>query len=224
MNAGVLYVLVAAASWGTWTLFLNPAHLPVAVSTPIMFLVMGVTALPWSLREAPPRWDRGARRALVANAICDAAQRRGVFRRARHDDGRDRGHQPLRCPDHRRARRAPDRGRDDARRTCGSARRAARPRRRARAVARARRRRGARRGARPRVGVRVRGQRVRRAATRREHRVGARSRLSLAARRRGAGAAIGLARVRPGVRAGCPGRRRREHDRRDVGNPVRRRA
>ncbi|HEY1813202.1 MAG TPA: DMT family transporter [Kofleriaceae bacterium] len=79
MNRGVVYVLVAAASWGTWTLFLNPAHLPVAVSTPIMFLVMGAAALPWSLREAPPRWDRGARRALVANALCDAVNVAAFF-------------------------------------------------------------------------------------------------------------------------------------------------
>lgn len=69
---GVLFVAIAAASWGAWSLFLYPAHLPAYLTTPIMFLVMGATALPFGWREAPPVWDRAARRALAANAICDA--------------------------------------------------------------------------------------------------------------------------------------------------------
>jgi len=69
---GVLFVAIAAASWGTWSLFLYPANLPAYLTTPIMFLVMGLAALPLSWREAPPVWDRTAKRALVANAICDA--------------------------------------------------------------------------------------------------------------------------------------------------------
>jgi drug/metabolite transporter (DMT)-like permease len=69
---GVLYVAIAAASWGTWSLFLYPAHLPPVITTPIMFIVMGATAWLVSLREAAPAWDRSAVRALAANTICDA--------------------------------------------------------------------------------------------------------------------------------------------------------
>jgi drug/metabolite transporter (DMT)-like permease len=72
MRVGVIFVVVAAASWGAWSLFLYPAHLPATITAPIMFLVMGLAALPLSLREPAPRWDRVAVRALVANTICDA--------------------------------------------------------------------------------------------------------------------------------------------------------
>jgi drug/metabolite transporter, DME family len=65
-------VAIAAASWGTWSLFLYPTHLPATITTPILFLVMGAVALPLSLREPRAVWDRAALRALVANTLCDA--------------------------------------------------------------------------------------------------------------------------------------------------------
>ncbi|HEY1548876.1 MAG TPA: EamA family transporter [Kofleriaceae bacterium] len=68
---GVLSVAIAAASWGTWSLFLYPAHLPPVVTAPIMMIVMGATAWLLSLREPSPTWDRVAVRALAANTICD---------------------------------------------------------------------------------------------------------------------------------------------------------
>jgi drug/metabolite transporter (DMT)-like permease len=76
---GVLYVAIAAASWGTWSLFLYPAHLPPVITTPIMFIVMGATALLVSLREPPPVWDREAARALAANTVCDAVNVAAFF-------------------------------------------------------------------------------------------------------------------------------------------------
>ena len=36
--AGSALVAVAAASWGTWSLFLRPTHLPATVTTPIILL------------------------------------------------------------------------------------------------------------------------------------------------------------------------------------------
>lgn len=58
--AGVLMVAVAAAGWGTWSLFLRPTGLPAVVTTPILFLVMGVAGIPLMLREPAVRWDRRA--------------------------------------------------------------------------------------------------------------------------------------------------------------------
>src|SRR3569623_802054 len=53
-------VAVAAAGWGTWSLFLRPTGLPAVVTTPILFLVMGVAGIPLMLREPAVRWDRRA--------------------------------------------------------------------------------------------------------------------------------------------------------------------
>jgi len=65
-------VAVSAASWGTWSLFLRPTHLPATVTTPIIFLVMGLVALPLALRGPSIAWDRRALGMLVANAMFDA--------------------------------------------------------------------------------------------------------------------------------------------------------
>ena len=70
--AGAALVAVAAASWGTWSLFLRPAHLPATVSTPIMLLVMGVVTLPAALRAPRVAWDRATVGLVVANAAFDA--------------------------------------------------------------------------------------------------------------------------------------------------------
>jgi DME family drug/metabolite transporter len=69
---GIALVAVAAVSWGTWSLYLRPTHLPSTVTAPILFLVMGVVALPFALRGAPTRWDRTTIGLVVANAVFDA--------------------------------------------------------------------------------------------------------------------------------------------------------
>lgn len=61
----------AAASWGTWTLFLFPAALPALLCTAIMFAVMGLSSLPFALVETRPVWDRKALTWLLANTACD---------------------------------------------------------------------------------------------------------------------------------------------------------
>jgi DME family drug/metabolite transporter len=70
--SGILMVACAAASWGTWSLFLRPSGMSPAAATPLMFAVMALTALPLAVRERRPQWDRTAVLLLVGNAACDA--------------------------------------------------------------------------------------------------------------------------------------------------------
>jgi drug/metabolite transporter (DMT)-like permease len=71
-RVGVLMVTAAAASWGTWSLFLRPAALPAAFTAPLMFALMGLAALPLALRGPATRWDRRVLYLLLGNAACDA--------------------------------------------------------------------------------------------------------------------------------------------------------
>lgn len=72
MLRGVVMVALAAASWGTWSLFLRPTGLPATTTSPIMFAIMGLVALPLSLREKPAVWDRTSVQLLAANTLTDA--------------------------------------------------------------------------------------------------------------------------------------------------------
>jgi drug/metabolite transporter (DMT)-like permease len=70
--SGFAMVALASASWGAWSLFLRPADLPSTVSSAIIFLVMGVAALPFALRGPPVVWDRTTIGLVVANTVFDA--------------------------------------------------------------------------------------------------------------------------------------------------------
>jgi drug/metabolite transporter (DMT)-like permease len=70
--AGFAMVAVAAAAWGTWSLFLRPTHLPATVTCPIIFLVMGLAALPGALQGPPSVWDRPTIGLVALNAVFDA--------------------------------------------------------------------------------------------------------------------------------------------------------
>src|SRR5581483_3156093 len=70
-TAGLAMVALAAASWGTWSLFLRPAHLPSTVTVPIVFLVMAIAALPTALAGPRTVWDRTTVALLLANAGFD---------------------------------------------------------------------------------------------------------------------------------------------------------
>lgn len=72
MLAGLLMVTIAAASWGTWSLFLRPAGLPSTVTAPIIFAVMGLAALPFALRGPRSAWTRTTLTLLILNAAFDA--------------------------------------------------------------------------------------------------------------------------------------------------------
>lgn len=72
MLAGVAMVTVAAASWGTWSLFLRPTGLPAFVISPIVFAIMALVTFPLTLREAPARWDRRTVLLLAGNTVSDA--------------------------------------------------------------------------------------------------------------------------------------------------------
>jgi drug/metabolite transporter (DMT)-like permease len=65
-------VALAAASWGTWSLILRPTHLPATVTSPIIFLVMALVALPVALRGPRLVWDREVIGLIAANAVFDA--------------------------------------------------------------------------------------------------------------------------------------------------------
>ena len=72
MIGGVLLVVAAAISWGTWSLFVRPTELPATVTGPIVFAIMGVATLPLALRAPRVRWDRALVGLVVANAALDA--------------------------------------------------------------------------------------------------------------------------------------------------------
>jgi drug/metabolite transporter (DMT)-like permease len=72
MLAGVLMVTLAAASWGTWSLFLRPTGVPAHVASALIFAVMAIVAWPMSWREKRPVWNRATVWLLAGNAVCDA--------------------------------------------------------------------------------------------------------------------------------------------------------
>lgn len=72
MRSGVVMVALAAASWGTWSLFLRPTGLPATITTPIVFIVMAAVMFPLSLRDKPATWDRTTVSLLLANSAFDA--------------------------------------------------------------------------------------------------------------------------------------------------------
>ncbi len=72
MLSGVLMVTIAAASWGTWSLFLRPTGLPSYVTAPLIFLVMAIVSFPLALRERAGTWDRRTVGLLCVNAAFDA--------------------------------------------------------------------------------------------------------------------------------------------------------
>jgi DME family drug/metabolite transporter len=69
--SGLVMVALAAASWGTWSLFLRPTGLPATVTSPIIFLVMGLVALPLARRGPRMRWDRTTVGLILLNALFD---------------------------------------------------------------------------------------------------------------------------------------------------------
>ncbi len=72
MLAGVLMVVLAAASWGTWSLFLRPTGLPAHITGPLVFVMMAVVTFPLTLRERRPVWDRTTAWLLLGNTVFDA--------------------------------------------------------------------------------------------------------------------------------------------------------
>jgi drug/metabolite transporter, DME family len=82
--AGVAMVTLAAASWGAWSLFLRPTQLPATVTSPIIFLVMGVVALPFALRGPRTVWDRRTVGLVVANTVFDGLNVLAFFAAIHH--------------------------------------------------------------------------------------------------------------------------------------------
>jgi DME family drug/metabolite transporter len=72
MFSGVLMVALAAASWGTWSLFLRPTDLPANVTTLLLFAVMALVTLPLAWREPRANWTRERLWLLAGNTLFDA--------------------------------------------------------------------------------------------------------------------------------------------------------
>lgn len=71
--SGVLAVLLAAASWGSWSVFLRPTGLPGTVTAPILLFGVFLASLPLIPRDpAKPTWSRAAVLWLLAYAACNA--------------------------------------------------------------------------------------------------------------------------------------------------------
>lgn len=69
--AGTVAVAGAAAMWGLWSLFFRPAALPAVTFGALMFLVVGVVALPPVVAGPRAVWTRRAVLLLLANGVLD---------------------------------------------------------------------------------------------------------------------------------------------------------
>lgn len=78
--AGLLKVALAAASWGTWSLFLRPGGLPAELTAPLALLFIGLFTLPLIRRDPlATRWDRGTWTLFAANTVLDAINLAAFF-------------------------------------------------------------------------------------------------------------------------------------------------
>lgn len=65
--------IVAACSWGLWSLFLRPTGLPSGITGPIVFVVMFAAMLPMMRADrAAPSWDRTTLLLLLGLSVTDA--------------------------------------------------------------------------------------------------------------------------------------------------------
>ncbi len=72
MQRGIVMVMGAAASWGTYSLFLRPTGLPGTVTAPLLFALVVLVSLPFALRGPRSVWDRRTVLLLLANGVFDA--------------------------------------------------------------------------------------------------------------------------------------------------------
>lgn len=69
---GIFLVLIAAASWGTYSLFLRPTGLPGTSTAPILFVAMAACSLPFCMTQPRAVWDRRTVTLLLLYAGFDA--------------------------------------------------------------------------------------------------------------------------------------------------------
>lgn len=82
--AGFALVAIAAASWGTWSLFLRPTRLPATVTAPLLFLMIGLVTLPAALRAPRVTWDRATVGLVAAFAAFDGLNVLAFFSAIQH--------------------------------------------------------------------------------------------------------------------------------------------
>jgi DME family drug/metabolite transporter len=77
---GVVAVLAAAASWGSWSLFLRPTELPGTVTSPLLLFGVFVLSMPLlRLERRQPTWTRGTLAMLVLYAVLNATNVAAFF-------------------------------------------------------------------------------------------------------------------------------------------------
>jgi DME family drug/metabolite transporter len=78
--SGILGVLLAAASWGSWSLFLRPTGLPGVVTAPLLLFGVFFASLPLISRDpVKPVWNRTSFFWLGAYAACNAVNVMAYF-------------------------------------------------------------------------------------------------------------------------------------------------
>jgi drug/metabolite transporter (DMT)-like permease len=78
--SGVAGVLLAAASWGSWSLFLRPTGLPGTVTAPLLLFGVFLVSLPLTARDPiRPTWDRRTLLLLLAYAATNATNVAAFF-------------------------------------------------------------------------------------------------------------------------------------------------
>lgn len=84
MLPGVIMVVLAASTWGTWSLFLRHTTASAAMFGAILFLVMGLVPLPIALRKRGGTWDRTTLALIVAHGAFDALNVLAFFAAINH--------------------------------------------------------------------------------------------------------------------------------------------
>jgi DME family drug/metabolite transporter len=73
-------VVLGAALWGTWSLFLRPAHLPSQLSAPIALVMMGFFSIPLVMQDKiTPAWNSNTIRWFILLSVGDAVNMAAFF-------------------------------------------------------------------------------------------------------------------------------------------------
>lgn len=77
-------VVLAAGTWGTWSLFLRHSTAPASVFGLILFLVMGLVPLPVALRKRGGIWDKTTVGLILVHGVFDALNVLAFFAAINH--------------------------------------------------------------------------------------------------------------------------------------------
>lgn len=79
-SIATIQVVLGAALWGIWSLFLRPAALPAELSAPVVLVLMGLFSIPlFSQDGVTPVWDRDAILWFAVLSVGDAVNMAAFF-------------------------------------------------------------------------------------------------------------------------------------------------